>query len=82
MLGLNVPESSLWEIEFRCDHDNCGRQRTIWLAYSTEQIAHAKTLSESELRALLSVTNVVVPCQSHDVLLREQEVRLKRHPKN
>lgn len=81
VLDPNAPHAVLWEVAFERDHKNCGRHHTIWLAQTTDDMRDGLSASETELGKLLSGTPTAVPCGSHQILLREQKVRLTKYPK-
>ena len=83
VLAPNSPPSAVWEIAFRCDRENCGRQHRIWLAYSTAEIYSGVTYSENEVRDLLAASSAVVPCVSHGLFLSDFALTatIEKYPK-
>ena len=67
--GQPVPQ--LWQIECECDHENCGKLHTIYTARAPDRETVLKRIAR---------WNPVVVCGDHNLIWREDLIRLTEFP--
>jgi hypothetical protein len=60
-------DSQLWQIECRCDHENCGRMLAIYTQGSA-------LIDAFEIVHLVLKAKPKIPCEGHDLVLSEQRM--------